>query len=229
MIIADQPRRKPKPYLNMPFGGLIECQECGSIMSPSHVVKKTKDDFFLMNVIQAAQNQTRCDHPTGIEPVEKWGDISTKTLKLSLQKFNGMWARRTGIEKTLLVQEGIKKVRYSKESVPVDFYWERFLDGGSPSAAPAHPGTAPQIERPTPANGVGPSLRSSTHGMVFQTSVAAYCPGKSRQLYTQLLGRFPLWERGRDRFAGDGVSSRRRSALNGASVTPASLRTGASS
>lgn len=137
-IVADQPRRKPRPYLNMHFGGLLDFQECGSVMTPSHVVKKTEegdrryyyyrcsglnhkgwrycstrqinadrfhemmeqnfqrwsmDDFFLKNVVQAMNTQTRHGEATGIEPIEERGGISTETLELSLQKFNGTWAR----------------------------------------------------------------------------------------------------------------------------------------
>ncbi|MBK8871715.1 MAG: hypothetical protein IPN19_11950 [Elusimicrobia bacterium] len=66
----------------------------------------------------------------------------------------------------MLVQAGIKQVRYSKDSVVVDFYWERFIDGVEPSAAPARPAATPKTERPTPAMRVGPSLQSSTHQMV---------------------------------------------------------------
>jgi hypothetical protein len=46
-------------------------------------------------------------------------------------------ARGFGIEKTLVVQEGIKKVLYAKDSVGIEFYWERFIDGGQASNAPA--------------------------------------------------------------------------------------------
>ena len=62
----------------------------------------------------------------------------------------GGWARGVGIEKTLLVQEGIKKVQYSKEAVAVEFYWERFLDGGSLSPAPDSPLRTPETKEPTP-------------------------------------------------------------------------------
>ena len=103
--------------------------------------------------------QTRHDQAGGIEPIEERGGISTETLKLSLQKFNGIWARKTGIEKTLLVQEGIKKVQYSKEAVAVEFYWERFLDGGSLSPAPASPLPTLEKKGPTPISEVGPSVR----------------------------------------------------------------------
>lgn len=117
------------------------------------------DEFFLKNVVQGMNHQTRRDQAAGIEPIEERGDISTETLKLSLKKFNGIWARAFGIEKTLLVQEGIKRVRYSKEAVAVEFYWERFLDGGSPSPAPDSPPRTPETKEPTPKLGVGPSAQ----------------------------------------------------------------------
>jgi hypothetical protein len=113
------------------------------------------DEFFLKNVVQGMNHQTRRDQAAGIEPIEERGDISTETLKLSLKKFNGIWARKTGIEKTLLVQEGIKRVRYSKEAVAVEFYWERFLDGGSPSPAPDSPPPNPRNKRTHPQIGSG--------------------------------------------------------------------------
>jgi hypothetical protein len=104
--------------------------------------------------------QIRHGEATGIELIEERGGISTETLKLSLQKFNGIWGRKTGIEKTLLVQEGIKKVQYSKEAVAVEFYWERFLDGGSLSPAPVSPPRTPETKEPTPGQEVGPSART---------------------------------------------------------------------
>jgi hypothetical protein len=117
------------------------------------------DDFFLKNVAQSMNTQTRRDQAGGIELIEERGGISTETLKLSLKKFNGIWARKTGIEKTLLVQEGIKKVQYSKEAVAVEFYWERFLDGEKLSPAPDSPLRTPETKEPTPKSEVGPSVR----------------------------------------------------------------------
>ena len=67
-----------------------------------------------------------------ISPSPRWGEVGRGVHQWG-------WARGVGIEKTLLVQEGIKKVQYSKEAVAVEFYWERFLDGGSLSPAPASP------------------------------------------------------------------------------------------
>ena len=75
-------------------------------------------------------------------------------LQKSLKFFNGMCARKTGIEKSLLVQEGIQKMHYSKDSVAVDFYWERFLDGGTPAAAPAD--LAGAVSSPALASGRKP-------------------------------------------------------------------------
>ncbi|MBK8871716.1 MAG: recombinase family protein [Elusimicrobia bacterium] len=195
-LLASHPREKPRPYLNMPYSGLIKCQECGSIMSASHVVKKTKegdrryyyyrcnrvvhkgwkscstrqinadrlhslveenlarislDSFYIENLVHSVQNQTRPGWTTGVEPNSVGVGFSIKNLQNSLKNYNGICARKTGIEKGLLVQAGIKQVRYSKDSVVVDFYWERFLDGVEPSAAPARPAATPITERPTPA------------------------------------------------------------------------------
>ena len=80
---------------------------------------------------------------------------------------SGGWARGVGIEKTLLVQEGIQKVRYSKESVSVDFHWDRFLDGGRPSATPLPP---PNRQSPS----ILPSFeRQENQGALFQRK---WCP-----------------------------------------------------
>ena len=216
-IISEQPRHKARPYLNMPFGGLVECQECGSVMSASHVLKKARggdkryyyyrcssvnhrgwdscstrqinadrfhmmmeqnfrrwalDDNFLMGVVYGAAEQTRREGARGPEPIEKGGGYSMQQLKISLKNFNGMWARKTGIEKTLLVQEGIKKVRYSKESVGIEFYWERFIDGETPSAPAAAPGAAaPHKQAPGPLSRTGGCSAHTPHGRLDTTKV----------------------------------------------------------
>jgi hypothetical protein len=183
--------RPPLGYKNMPYGGLVRCQECGSIMSASHVWKTTNegkrryyyyrcsrvihkgwkscstrqinadrfhelvegnlqrmsmDPFYLKGVVVTQESQTRCGDPKGVEPYQLGEGLTMEKLQKSLKNFNGMCARKTGIEKALVVQEGIRKVHYAKDSVSIEFYWERFLDEDSPSAAPLKKKT-PSISR----------------------------------------------------------------------------------
>jgi site-specific DNA recombinase len=42
MLIVE-PRRAPRPYENLPYAGLINCEECGSVMSPTHTDKRNVD------------------------------------------------------------------------------------------------------------------------------------------------------------------------------------------
>ncbi|MBK8576688.1 MAG: hypothetical protein IPN90_13785 [Elusimicrobia bacterium] len=56
----------------------------------------------------------------------------------------------------MLVQAGIKQVRYSKDSVVVDFYWERFIDGEYPDSQPQN-GVAPTPSE-RPPSGLRPDL-----------------------------------------------------------------------
>ena len=73
-----------------------------------------------------------------------------------------VFARGVGIEKNLAIQTGVERVVYSKGSVGVGFYWERFIDGGRPTDALRSAVSAPKTERPTPAVEVGLSGQFAT-------------------------------------------------------------------
>ena len=203
-ILKSRPRPARHPYPNMPYAGLIKCEECGSIMSASHVVKKTPqggrryyyyrcsrlthrgwkscstrqinadrlhatvekilteraaDTDYLKNVFFASTSCFRSGETTGAEPRSLTGGYSMENLQKSLRNFTSMCARKTGIEKALLVQAGIQKVHYSKDSVGVDFRWERFLDGpdAPPAPAAALRAAAETKKGPNPFSGLEPS------------------------------------------------------------------------
>ena len=103
----------------------------------------------------------------------------------------GVCARGFGMEKTLAVRQGIKQVLYSKETVRVEFFFERWIDGNQPSeetppaaalraAASTDDSFRPQNEKPTPTIGMG-----SSSGLVS----SKWCP---KHIFLQTLGfEFP--------------------------------------
>ena len=66
--------------------------------------------------------------------------MTAEKLGQSIQKFLNSCARKTGIEKALVLRRGIKKIHYSKTAVLVEFVSGPWLDGkmasdAAPSAA----------------------------------------------------------------------------------------------
>ena len=82
---------------------------------------------------------------------------------------------KTGIEKTLAVREGVKRIVYSKTAVTVSFCYGLFSDDKAspdPASRPAALRAAPPHEKdPNPLTGLGPLAEFSSAKKVSPTGL----------------------------------------------------------
>ncbi len=96
----------------------------------SNLLRISMDTDYLKNLVFALQNRFTHPRVKKVEPPQDIYNLTPEKLQKNLNAFIKACARKTGIEKVLLVRRCIGSVRYSKKSIGVDFA----IDGDSPSA-----------------------------------------------------------------------------------------------
>jgi hypothetical protein len=124
----------------------------------------------------SVKNQLHQPPENGFEPPQQLENLTPEILQETLQKHVKNCARKTGIEKSLAVRQGIAKVIYGKDNITVRFRWGLSTDGkeatgSSPSvSAPglsAPPAVCPpeNERRPGPLLGTDPHFQFATEKM----------------------------------------------------------------
>lgn len=87
----------------------------------NNLLRVSFDETYIKNLVFSLQNQL--PHPGGVrfELSQDVYSLTPEIVQKTLKAFVNACARKTGIEKALMVRKWIQRVRYSKKSIGVDF------------------------------------------------------------------------------------------------------------
>ena len=97
----------------------------------SNLLRISKDEDHLKNLVFTRQNQTRNEGSSGFEPHPSDPHLNPENLKTDIKEFLTMCARRTGMERILAIRRRIEGISYSKKTISVEFIYSRPPDGKS--------------------------------------------------------------------------------------------------
>jgi hypothetical protein len=130
----------------------------------------------------SVKNQLHQPPENGFEPPQQLENLTPEILQETLQKHVKNCARKTGIEKSLAVRQGIAKVIYGKDNITVRFRWGLSTDGkeatgSSPSVSAPGLSAPPAVCPPENERRPGPLLGTDPH---FQFATEKMWSGSSR-------------------------------------------------
>jgi site-specific DNA recombinase len=141
-----------------------------------NLARLSRDPVYLKQMLFSVKNQLHQPPENGFEPTEPLEGLTPEILQEALERHVKNCARKTGIEKSLAVRQGIEKVIYGKDNITVRFRWGLSPDGkeatGSPSSASTPGLSAPPAvrppekeKRPAPLLGTDPLFQFATDKM----------------------------------------------------------------
>jgi hypothetical protein len=139
------------------------------------------DHDYLKNLVFTLKNQTPSPGGSCIEPNRRYEGLTPEKLQENLTAFIKACARKTGIEKALLVRKWIERVRYSKKSIGVDFVVDGpgpDLDAGSPTERTGDR-ARPLDGEITQSGALTSTARSAANGVTSTASRCGLRPGRT--------------------------------------------------
>jgi site-specific DNA recombinase len=86
-----------------------------------NLLRISQDTDHIKNLLYSLQNKPSSPTEMGIEPLQEIRDLTPETVQKDLTAYVQACARKTGIEKVVVVRRGIERIHYSKKSLRVDY------------------------------------------------------------------------------------------------------------